>query len=125
MKKGRKILWLMGIFVFFQLLFSIVFFVNGDKKGLGIVLLVYLLFGFIFIVKELRQKKATRVNKYSSVAVAMNIIFFFSSVFAIQTYLKGSEYGWIAIFVSSAFAAVIFGFISWRFIIHRTLKSVS
>lgn len=88
MKKGSKMLWLMGIFVFFQLLFSIVFFVNGDEKGLGIVLLVYLLFGFIFIVKELRQKKATRVNKYSSVTVAMNIIFFFSSVFAIQTYLN-------------------------------------
>lgn len=81
---------ILGVFTLLNILFSSFFFISGSKVGLGVVLLLQLLYLVLLLFVKVENDGST----FSKMNIAAFYVYFIMVFWAATSFLRGSELGW-------------------------------
>lgn len=100
----------LGVFILLNIIFTSLFYINGSKLVLGIVLLLQILYVVMLLFFKVRNDNSVSQKMY----IIESYVYFIVIFWAVISFLRGVEYGWKWSLLAAVIVGSTVGFLFFR-----------
>ncbi|MBD3590892.1 hypothetical protein [Bacteroides sp. GM023] len=108
--KKQNHFYVLGVFILLDIIFTSLFYINGSKLGLGIVLLSQILYVVMLLFLKVRNDNSVS----QKMCIIESYVYFIVVFWAVISFLRGVEYGWKWSLLAAVIVGSTVGFLFFR-----------
>lgn len=108
--KKQNHFYVLGVFILMDIIFTSLFYINGSKLGLSIVLLSQILYVVMLLFLKVRNDNSVSLK----MCIIESYVYFIVVFWAVISFLRGVEYGWKWSLLAAVIVGSTVGFLFFR-----------